>query len=497
MVLSLMIWVMVIAGPAFGQKKDKFPEDELRIEEVSSHLRFLASDEMRGRLTGTPWIDLAARYVAEQFRAVGLSRFPGSADYLQIIPLVRRVSPSTGYVLVAHDTLVQGKRMMVRSGGAMDWKGGFAFVGYGLSDSAGEKSDYGGKNLKGKVAVAMFGAPGGGSLYASISSLAEQKRQLAEQHGAVALVELYRGAREWRTLASFFGRAGLEVESAGGDLPHFIVEDTAGTIASGAIAQPSGVISVMTPGLRAEKTPSSNVIGYVRGADARLRDEYILLTAHYDHLGTRASRTSSPDTIYNGARDNAMGTVALIAAARSFVAQPPKRSVIIAALTGEEVGGYGSRYLAEHPPVPMNHIVFDLNTDGAGFDDTTIVTVVGLERTTAHDAIASAVRRYGLTAIKDPVPEQNLFNRSDNTKFASLGVPAPTFSAGFHSFGDEINKYYHTPADEAGDDFNFSYFLKFCKAYVHASRMIGNMSQTPFWKPGDSYEQAGRNLYQK
>lgn len=190
-----------------------------------------------------------------------------------------------------------------------------------------------------------------------------------------------------------------------------------------------------------------------------------------------------------------MGATALIAAARSFVAYPPKRSVIIAALTGEEVGGFGSRYLAEHPPVPMDQIVFDLNTDGAGFDDTTIVTVVGLERTTAQESIEKGAQRYGLKAIPDPVPERNLFNRSDNTKFASLGIPAPTFSAGFHSFGDEILKYYHMAADEAGDDFNFSYFLKFCKAYVHSARLIADMKEKPFWNPGDTYEKAGRKLY--
>ena len=495
LVFTVALSLILISATATAQKKVKYPEDDLKLEEVSAHLRFLASDELRGRLTGTPWIDIAARYIAEQFRATGLARFSGAENYLQVIPLARRISPSTGRLVLAGDTLWQGKRMMIRNGGALEWTGGAVFVGYGLADSSRDKSDYAGKDLKGKVAIARFGAAEGGSFFASVSSLAEKKRQLAASHGAVALVELYSGPREWRSLLAFFGRFGLDVESAGSDLTHFIIEDTAGSLAAALGSKPG--VSVQTPGLRIERTPSSNVIGFIKGSDPKLRDEYLLLTGHYDHVGTRPSRTASPDTIFNGARDNAMGTVALIAAARSFVAQPPKRSVIIAALTGEEVGGYGSRYLAEHPPVSMDKIVFDLNTDGAGFDDTTIVTVVGLERTTAHGVIAKAVERYGLTAIKDPVPEQNLFNRSDNTKFASLGVPAPTFSAGFHSFGDEINKYYHTPADEAGDDFNFSYFLKFCQAYVHASRMIGDMGQKPFWTPGDPYEQAGRKLYQK
>ena len=155
----------------------------------------------------------------------------------------------------------------------------------------------------------------------------------------------------------------------------------------------------------------------------------------------------------------------------------------------------GSIFTLANPPVPMDHIVFDLNSDGAGFDDTTIVTVVGLERTTAEGPIQLGSQRYGLTAIADPVPEQHLFDRSDNTNFAALGVPAPTYSAGFRSFGDEIMKYYHKAEDQVDDSFNFSYFLKFCKSYVHSARLIADMKEKPFWKPGDKYESAGKKLY--
>ena len=494
---AILATAMSVTCPDAGaQTKPAFPEDQLNQTEYAAHLRFLASDEMRGRMTGTPWLEVAARYVAEQFRAAGLASAQGAEGYLQNIPLARRTPPAAGQIVLGGDTLRQGKSMMIRNGGALDWSGGFVFVGYGTVDPERTIDDYKGLDLKGKVAVAKFGSAGASDFMGSLTSLSEKKRQLAAEHGAVALVELYRGPREWRIFLSFLGRAGLDIQSGNSEFVHFLVEDTVGTLAAKAEQQKVSAGSIQTPGIRGDVAKTSNVIGLVRGSDPKLRDEYVLLTAHYDHIGTRAPRGgASADTIYNGARDNAMGAVALIAAARSFTARPPKRSVIIAALTGEEVGGFGSRYLAEHPPVPMDHIVFDLNSDGAGFDDTTIVTVVGLERTTAQDAIIKGAKRYGLGAIKDPVPEQNLFNRSDNTKFASLGVPAPTFSAGFHAFGDEINKYYHTAADEAGDDFNFSYFLKFCKAYVHSARLIADMKEKPFWTPGDTYEKAGRKLY--
>ena len=497
--VAIATLIALTTTDADAQKKPAFPEDRLDQAEYAAHLRFLASDEMRGRMTGTPWLEVAARYVAEQFRAAGLAPVEGAKGYLQSFPLARRTPPATGHIVLGGDTLRQGKSMMIRNGGALNWSGGYVFVGYGTVDLDRKIDDFKGLDLKGKVAVAKIGSAGGSDFIGSLTTLSEKKRQDAAERGAVALVELYRGPREWRLLVSYLGRAGLDIQSGGSNVVHFLVEDTAGTLAARAELQKDLQGSVQTPGIRFEITNTSNVIGLVRGSDPKLRDEYVLLTAHYDHIGTRAPRGggSAADTIYNGARDNAMGTVALIAAARSFVTQPPKRSVLIAALTGEEVGGFGSRYLAEHPPVPMDRIVFDLNSDGAGFDDTTIVTVVGLERTTAQDAIIKGAKRYGLGAIKDPVPEQNLFNRSDNTKFASLGVPAPTFSAGFRAFGDEINKYYHQAADEAGDDFNFSYFLKFCKAYVHSARLIGDMNVTPFWTPGDSYEQAGRKLYKR
>lgn len=494
-VLTLLLSIAV--SNLYSQTKPSFPEDKLNHEEYAAHLRFLASDELRGRMTGTPWLEVAARYVAEQFRAAGITPAPGTDGYLQHIPLARRVPPTTGQAIIGRDTLLQGKKMLLRDGGPLNWTGGFVYIGYGTVDTASNKDELGRGVLKGKVAVAKFGSAGS-DLRTSMTSLSEMKRRWASERGAVALIELYAGQREWRLFQSYLGRTSMDIQSDGGDFVHLLVEDSTRALAGLFESQVSLSGSIQTPGFRKEAVKTSNVVGIVQGSDPVLRHEYVLLTAHYDHVGTRAPRgVAATDTIYNGARDNAMGTVALIAAARSFSAQPTRRSVIIAALTGEEVGGFGSRYLADHTPVPMNKIVFDLNTDGAGFDDTTIVTVVGLERTTAQDAILRGARRYGLGAIKDPVPEQNLFNRSDNTKFASLGVPAPTFSAGFHQFGDEINKYYHTAEDEAGDDFNFSYFLKFCKAYVHSARLIANMKEAPFWAPGDSYEKAGRMLYNK
>lgn len=240
---------------------------------------------------------------------------------------------------------------------------------------------------------------------------------------------------------------------------------------------------------------SQNVIGVVEGSDPELKDEYLLLSAHYDHLGVRQTEASQ-DSIYNGTRDNAVGVAAVMAAGKYFADHPPKRSVIFALWTAEEIGLVGSRMFAEDPAIPLNQIIFNLNIDGAGYNDTSKVTVIGLERTDAQPLLSSSTEAFGLEAIPSPVPELNLFNRSDNLFFARAGIPAPTFSLGFTAFDDEITKYYHQAIDES-DTLDFDYVMHFIQAYILAAKKIANAPNAPFWLPGDEYEEAGRKLYNK
>jgi hypothetical protein len=489
--------LVLIAADARSQKKTVYPEDNLIQDEMSAHLRFIASDKLLGRMTGSPGNDEAARYIAGEFKKSGLRTFQSAEGYFQRVPLLRRMPPGKTTIVLLGDSLNQPGKMALRSGGALKWSGRFEYVGYGTVDSAKGIDEFKGIDVKGKVALARFGQKGESNLFAALTSLAESKRRAAQARGAVALVELYQGLREWKSLVTIFTRSGIETGPLAAGFSHFIVEDTSLAYVLKAQEKSGGEIVLQTDGIRQEVIQAQNVIGYIRGSDPKLRDEYVLLTAHYDHIGVGKPEGPNADSIYNGARDNGMGTVALIAAAKSLSADPPKRSVIIAAVTGEEIGLLGSRYLAAEPPVPMGKIVFDLNIDGAGYDDTTIVTVVGLERTSAEAALKQGTERYGLRVMPEPVEEKRLFNASDNVSFAARGVPAPTYSEGFHSFGPEIRKYYHRAADQADENFNFSYLLKFCKAFVHSARVIGDMPVAPFWTPGDPYENAGKKLYQK
>jgi Zn-dependent M28 family amino/carboxypeptidase len=167
--------------------------------------------------------------------------------------------------------------------------------------------------------------------------------------------------------------------------------------------------------------PAKNVMGYIEGSDRKLKKQYIVLSAHYDHIGVAKvpkMEEGKLDSIYNGARDNALGTTAVINAARYFAKYPPKRSILFITYTGEEMGLVGSKYFADHPALPLEELVYNLNIDNGGYNDTTIVSVVGLGRTSADEDIKKAAASFGMSATPDPLPEENLFDRSDNVSLA-------------------------------------------------------------------------------
>jgi len=229
-----------------------------------------------------------------------------------------------------------------------------------------------------------------------------------------------------------------------------------------------------------------------------LKDEYLLLSAHYDHIGVVGGHPEpiTSEYIFNGARDNAVGTAGVLAAGKYLSQNPPKRSVILAAWTAEEIGLLGSNYFAENPMIPLEQIVYNLNIDGAGYNDTTKVTVIGLGRTEADPEMKAAAGSFGLEAIPDPVPEQNLFDRSDNVSFARKGIPAPTYSMGLTAFDEEINYYYHQVTDEP-HTLNYDYVTAYIRSFVLAAQKIANRDEAPFWLPGDVYEEAGVELYNR
>ncbi|MFH0988403.1 MAG: M28 family peptidase [bacterium] len=487
--LKMLFLVLVLPLLLLAQKK--FPEDMINQSETTAHIKYIASDKLMGRRANRPEINLAADYIAAEFRKARLLTFPNAKNYMQIVERSVFTPPTSGYIIILKDTLHLGTDIALRSGERAIWNASCVFAGFGVADTVKGMDDYSGLDVKGKIAVIRYGT-GTGSAGASA-----RKAKLAIEKGARALIELVDDTTPWQALLI----STSQVSSRSLTDPAFVhlyVHDGKGTYLKAFQEGTIKSMSLNTEGLGKRIEQWRNVIGWIQGTNPLLRDEYLLLTAHYDHLGAGSRRgVVSGDTIFNGARDNGMGTVAIIVAAKAFAAQPPARSVIIAAVTGEEMGLIGSSYLAENFPVPLRQVVFQFNNDGAGYTDTSVVTVVGLQRTTAEPSIVLGSARYGLKAIPEIPSLQSLFNASDNVPFIRRGVPAPTYSPGFHEFDAELRKYYHQPGDQADEFFNYTYLAKFCQAYTYSARLIADMKERPFWIAGDQYEAVGKTLYGK
>jgi Zn-dependent M28 family amino/carboxypeptidase len=249
-------------------------------------------------------------------------------------------------------------------------------------------------------------------------------------------------------------------------------------------------------GTRSRELSLRNVLAYVPGTDPKLRDQFIVLTSHYDHLGVDPHpkmEEGKLDSIYNGARDNATGTTAVIDAARYFARRPPRRSILFITYTAEEEGLIGSEYYAAHPLVPLKQTVYNLNIDNASYDDTTLISLVGLHRTSEDSLIITACAAYGLTVNGDPTGG-SLFYESDNTPLAQKGVPAPTYSLGMRAFDSTITNRYHRLSDEA-TNMDLHYVLKFIRAYILAAKYIADADAQPRWTKGDEFEKAWLSLY--
>jgi len=241
-----------------------------------------------------------------------------------------------------------------------------------------------------------------------------------------------------------------------------------------------------------------NVMAFIPGTDPTLREQFVALSSHYDHLAVaRHARMEDGkmDSIYNGARDNASGTTAVIDAATYFGKYPPKRSVLFICYTAEEEGLIGSEWYAAHPAMPLKNIVYNLNIDNASYDDTSLVTLVGLHRTTEDSAIIAACRYFGLHVNNDPTGG-SLFFESDNAPLALRGIPAPTYSMGMRAMDSTIFNRYHRLSDETGN-MDMDYIVRWIHAYVLAARFVADEERQPAWTPGDQYEKAWHNLYGK
>ncbi|RHW18799.1 M20/M25/M40 family metallo-hydrolase [Sphingomonas gilva] len=495
------------------------PEPAFTPEAVRAHVEFLADDLLEGRDAGTRGYDIAARYVATEMAALGLKPGNGESWYQQV-PFVERAPDisAPAAITIAGTRYANGENALVNiaAEGKQSLSSEVVFVGYGLKDAAAKLDDYAGLDVRGKTVVMLYGTPKGlpSDVAASLNS---QKAKMAQDAGATGVITLFSPQLEkivsWDVLKGYSSDSAINWANPDGT-PHrsapgitsaaYVNGPAADALFAGAPRSVKQIYAdaergrrikgfALTPQVSLEGTSkwrkfeSPNVVGVIPGSDPALRGEYVLLMAHLDHEGIKES-AEGEDKIYNGAMDNAAGIATMLEVARAFAesGEKPRRSILFAAVTAEEDGLLGSDYLARHP-LPGGKVVSVVNLDmPALLYDFTDVTAFGAEHSTMGPAVEAAVGKYGVKLAPDPMPEENLFVRSDHYSFVKQGVPSVFLVTGFANGGEKAFKdflaaHYHKPSDDTKLPFNWQAGAKFAQVNYAIARDIANAPAAPRW----------------
>lgn len=481
-------------------------------------VQILAHDSMRGRQSGTPEHRQSAEYVAREFKAAGL--VPGaSSGYLQPVYLTsRRTDESRSSIALVRDgsaeplTFGEDASIGIRSTypAANPTEAQLVFAGYGLHLPSINHDDFAGLDVRDKIVVVIARPPRGiaGQVVAHGRS---QAWQTLRRMGAAGMITI--GAPTTDTAFSRTQRnrtmpqMALDQHRPGRDFitltwnPERAEKLFAGAprsfaairmLADSGAALPKFELSTRlrhSVAVVETRVVSDNVIGILRGSDPKLRHEYVVLSAHLDHIGI--GRPVAGDSIYNGAMDNASGSALLMETARRMREQKirPKRSVIFMAVTAEEHGLLGSRYFALNPTVPASRIVANLNTDMfMPFVPLTMIMFNGLEESDLAGDARRAGSKAGVKVVTDPEPEENRFVRSDQYSFILNGIPALSLKVGFARNSPEHQKVlefrrtrYHLPADDLEQPVDFATAEGFTRYYVTLVQEVANRPKRPAW----------------
>lgn len=511
-------------------------------EKIRATVKYLSDDALQGRGTGQKGGDMAADWIAEQFKSYGVQPAGDNGSFFQNVkfygittdPQKTQLSfvPKTGAPITlkfAEDFVATDETHAEQS----QIDAPLVYVGYGIRAPEYQWDDYKGADLKGKVLLMLVNEPpsddpkffkGKALTYYGRWTY---KYEEAARRGAVGVVLIHKTEmasygwgvvrNSWSGETSFLqdekgpklksaGWIQLEVarklaQNAGMDLDTMMKNATSRSFKP--VELPVRVKETIVSHVRSFS--SRNVVGKVIGSDARLHDQAILYTAHYDHLGIHADEPG--DNIYNGAADNATGCGILLELARAFAGaqQKPKRTVLLAAVTAEEQGLLGSKYLGEHPPIPAHSISLDLNYDDVQpFGEPQQVVVSGAEKTTIYSLVQKVAGDFDMSIQPDSVPEAGHYYRSDHFSMARVGVPSFSVNQGVlfkghdAAWGEEKNRdyvahRYHQPSDEYRPEMDFTGDAKMAKFGFALGWQVAEQAQLAGWQPGDEFEKARKS----
>ncbi len=503
---------------------------------ILTHIKVLASDEYEGRAPGTPGEERTVKYLIDQFQKLGLKPGNTNGTYIQNVPLVG-ITPDPSMALTfekgpqadtlkfKEDFVAWTKR--VSDSAVLDGSE-LVFVGYGIEAPEFTWDDYKGVDLKGKTMVVLINDPplpdekmfGGKAM--TYYGRWTYKFETGAKKGAAGILIVHEtipagypfsviqsssGERfdlvtpdknMWR--ASVEGWISLErakqlFAKAGQDFD--ALKARAATREFKPV--PLGVTASLRIKNKLRTLDSRNVVAKLEGADPKLKDEYVVYTAHWDHLGVGPEVKG--DKIYNGALDNASGTGGLLEIARAFTqAKPaPKRSILFLAVTAEEQGLLGSQYYSVAPIYPLAKTLANMNIDGMNLHGRTKdVTVIGMGASDLDDYLKAAAAEHGRTLKPDPESEKGFYYRSDHFNFAKQGVPALYIDDGTEFIGkpadfgmkarERYNKEdYHAPSDEVKPDWDLSGAAEDAQLFLVVGYRVANTAKYPEWKPGNEF----------
>jgi Zn-dependent M28 family amino/carboxypeptidase len=521
------------ALPATAQKA----MNAIDAEKIRATVKYLADDALQGRGTGQKGGDMAADWIAAQLKSYGVMPAGDQGTYFQQVnffgvttdPKLTTFAfvPKSGPEIAlkfADDYVANDQTHAQKS----QIDAPLVWVGYGINAPEYKWDDYKGIDVKGKVLLMLVSEPpsddpnffkGRALTYYGRWTY---KYEEAARRGAVGVVLIHKtemASYGWEVVRNSWGgetsllrddkdpklkSAGwiqLEVarklaRASGKDLDRMLLDANSRSFKP--VELPVRVKETIVSKVRA--FASRNVLGQVKGSDSKAAQQAILYTAHYDHLGIHADEPG--DNIYNGAADNATGCGILLELARVFAAadEKPKRTVIFAAVTAEEQGLLGSKYLGQHPPIPAQDISLDLNYDDIQpLGDPQELVVSGAERTSVNPLVENVAKDFAMSIKPDDHPEAGHYYRSDHFSLARVGIPAFSVNEGTlfkghdRAWGEEkerdyVAHRYHQPSDEYREDMDFSADAKLARFGLVVGWEAANQPDLAGWEPGDEFE---------
>lgn len=499
---------------------------------IRAHVKFLASDLLEGRGVGERGGELATEYLATQFAVAGLKPIGDNKTYYQKVSLVGITTEPAAHLEITNGSSRTQLKWQQDFVGATQrqqndqFDAEVVFMGHGISAPEFGWDDYQGVDVKGKIVVLFTNEPpsedpkffGGKAL--TYYGRWTYKYEQATRKGALGCIIIHTtptAGYSWEVVRNSWGKEDPQVRLSDGEyamsfagwLTKKAGEDLFASTGKSVdemlkLADTRGFKPITLPIRISGNLPTKirpietrNVIGMVEGSDPKLKDEAVIFTAHWDHLGI--GTPVNGDNIYNGAVDNATGCGVLLELARAWMNLPkkPRRSAIFLSVTAEESGLKGAEYYGRNPVLPIGKHAININYDALyPFGRTKDVVLTGADRTTIWPVVQNVAKRFDLEITPESRPEQGLYYRSDHFSLAKVGVPAFSVSMGdqLRSGKDGADYFmqfnardYHQPSDEYKESWDFSGMEELGRFGMVLGLEIANQDQLPTWKAGDEF----------